>query len=100
MEVQQKRKIKYTPQGFSYIDVTLEDCVNWGGLGICNSCGGTYENLKLIFVLTDTYCEKCFNKWLRRSKNMSKEDIEYDLEIQERMDKKWYEYHLGGIDDE
>ncbi len=100
MEVQQKRKIKYTPQGFSYIDVTLEDCIRWGGLGICAGCDIICNNLKLIFVLGDVYCNECFKKWLERSKNYSKEDIEHDLKLQKEMDKKWYEYHLGGIDNE
>ena len=98
MEIQQKRKIKYTPQGFSYVDVTLEDCMNWGGLGICAGCGEIHDRLKLIFVLTDTYCENCFNKCLERSKNYSKEDIEYDLKIQNGRDKQWYFYHIGGFE--
>lgn len=90
-----KHTIKYTPQGFSYVDITLEDCLNWGGLGICNGCGkGPFEKLKLIYVLGDTYCEKCFNNWLERAKTYSKQDIEYDLNVQQGRDIKWYEYHL------
>lgn len=87
-------KIKYTPQGFSYIDVTIENCINWGGLGICNDCGAICSELKLIWALRDTYCNKCFDEWLERSKNYSKEDIEYDLKLQREQDKKWYEYHM------
>ena len=86
-------KIKYTPEGFSYVDVTLLDCLNWGGMGICNSCNKMHKDLKLIFVLTDTYCEKCFNDFLERSKHMSKEDIEYDLNVQKQYDIKWYKEH-------
>lgn len=89
-----KNKIKYTPEGFSYVDVSLEDCLKWGGLGICDGCGkGPHLKLKLIWVLHDTYCEKCFNKFLERSKHISKEDIEYDLNVQKDNDIKWYKFH-------
>ena len=87
-------KLKYTPQGFSYVDVTLDEIIKWGGFGICNSCGkGPFKNMKLVFVLTDTYCEKCFCRFLENSKNMSKEDIEYDLNLQKDNDIKWYKMH-------
>jgi len=88
------KKIKHTPQGFSYVDVSLMDCLKWGGLGICDGCGkGGHLKLKLIYVLRDTYCEKCFNEWLERCKSYSKEDIEYDLNIQKQYDEKWYKAH-------
>lgn len=70
------KEIKYTPQGFSYVDVGIFEVINWGGIGICNSCGeGPFRNLKLVWVLGDTYCEKCFNEWLERAKRYSKNDI-------------------------
>ena len=54
------KEIKHTPQGFSYVDVSIFEVINWGGIGICNSCGkGPFRNLKLIWVLGDTYCENC-----------------------------------------
>ena len=83
-------EIKYTPQGFSYVDITIQQCFDWGGMGICNGCGEVHKNLKLVYVLADTYCEDCFNNFLERSKTMSKEDIEYDLDIQKDNDIKWY----------
>ena len=91
-----KRTIKYTPEGFSYIDVDFKDCASWGGLGICDGCNnGPFNELKLIYVLHDTYCNKCFNEWLKRCKSYSKADIEYDLNIQNQYHISWYEYHLG-----
>lgn len=95
-----KREIKYTPQGYSYVDVSLEECLNWGGLGICDGCNtGPHQNLKLIWALHDTYCNKCFNNWLERQKNYSKEDVEYDIKLQKSHDKKYYEcysrYFMG-----
>lgn len=89
-----KKEIKYTPQGFSYVDVNLFEVINWGGFGICNGCGkGPFRKMKLIYLLNDTYCEKCFDDWLQRCKKYSKEDIEYDLKIQKENDVKWYKIH-------
>ena len=87
-------RIKYTPQGFSYVDVTMEECLAWGGLCICNECNEICNDLKLVYILGDTYCTKCFNDWLERSKNYSKEDIAYDLALQNGRDKEWYSYHI------
>lgn len=90
------KKINYTPEGFSYVDIDYHDWLSWGGLGICDSCGrGPFSKMKLIYILHDTYCENCFKKWLERCKKYSKQDIEYDLNIQNENHIKWYEYHLG-----
>ena len=88
------KEIKYTPQGFSYVEVTLEEVQKWGGFGICNGCGEFHDKMNLCFVLNDTYCDECFNDLQERMKTYSKEDIEYDLEYQKDRDIKWYEYHL------
>lgn len=89
-----KREIKYTSKGYSYVDVTLQECINWGGAGICDGCNkGPCQELKLIWALGDTYCNKCFNEWLERQKNYSKEDLEYDLRLQEQNDKRYYEHY-------
>lgn len=93
------KKIKYTPQGFSYVDVTLDECLNWGGFGICDGCNQIHENLKLIYVLHDTYCKNCFNNWLERAKKYPKEDIEEDLIIQNKFHLDWYKLH-GVINNE
>lgn len=89
------KEIKYTPQGFSYVDITIDDCLKWGGLGICNGCNkGPFSEMKLVWVLNDTYCEKCFNNWLERAKKYDTEDIEEDLAMQKGRDMAWYKYHL------
>lgn len=89
-----KEKIKYTSQGFSYVDVKLKQIINWGGFGICINCNKPFcLEMKLIFVLTDTMCPDCFNEWLERCKRMSKEDIEYDLNIQNQHHINWYKMH-------
>lgn len=87
------KTIKYTRQGFSYIDVDLIDVLSWGGYGICNGCNrGPLKDMKLVFVLGDTYCEECFNEWLERAKKYSKEDIEADLKYQKAHHMDWYKY--------
>lgn len=91
------KEIKYTPQGFSYVDVGIFEIINWGGLGICAGCGkGPFRKMKLIWVLHDTYCENCFNEWLERAKYYSKQDIEYDLKLQKGKDVQWYKAYLKG----
>lgn len=87
-------RIKYTEQGFSYVEITTLECLKWGGMCICNGCGKISDNLKLIYVLGDVYCPKCFESWLERSKNMNKEDIEHDLYYQKDNDIRWYKCHI------
>ena len=89
-----KDRIKHTPHGFSYVEVTIDEIRNWGGLGICNGCGKFHDKMNLCFVLTATYCDKCFNEIQERMDGCSQEDIEADLEFQNDRDIKWYEYHL------
>lgn len=86
-----KDRVKYTPLGFSYVEVTIDEIKNWGGLGICNSCGQFHDKMNLCFVLTDTYCDKCFNEIQERMNDYSKEDIEFDLGVQKDRDIPWYE---------
>lgn len=87
-------KIKNTPQGFSYVDVGIFEIINWGGAGICAGCGkGSFRNMKLVWVIADIFCDKCFNEWLERCKSYSREDIEYDLDLQKDNDIKWYKLH-------
>lgn len=87
------KSIKYTPQGFSYIDVNLLDVLSWGGYGICNGCNeGPLSDMKLVFVLGDTYCQHCFDEWQERAKSYSKEDIEADLNYQKAHHIDWYKY--------
>ena len=88
------QKIKYTPQGFSYVDVTVEECIAWGGFCVCNGCNEICGDLKLIYVLNDTYCTRCFKEWVERSKNMDENDRKYDLALQNKNDKNWYSYHI------
>ena len=58
----------YTDKGYSYIKCTKEDCLNWGGLAICDDCNKTMEDeIYLIYVLGLALCKDCFENWLKRS---------------------------------
>lgn len=86
-----KDRILKTEVGYNYIKVTPKEVFNWGGACICNSCNKQFaEDMYLVYSLTDTYCDKCFNEWVERTKKMSNEDIEYDLKKQENYSYKWY----------
>lgn len=84
------REIKYTPRGFSYVDVSLQECENWGGLGICDGCGKVQDDLKLVWVLHEVFCNKCFTEWCERQMNYSDEDVAFDLALQKEHDKSFY----------
>lgn len=89
-------RVKYTERGFSYVEVTPQENMSWGGMCVCNSCNEqfTEENMYLSFVLADTYCKKCWENILKRQKTYSQEDVDYDLALQNRNHLDWYKYHL------
>lgn len=83
------KKIKYTDKGYSYIECTKKDCLNWGGMSICDYCGRFMNtHVYLIFVLGQAYCPDCFREWLKRS-----EKYEEDLKLQEQNHERWYKAH-------
>ena len=88
--------IKFTDKGFSYIDVSLKDCLSWGGMGICNSCGKVSNSLKLVFILGDTYCDNCFNDWISNC-SLSQEELEEDLHYQYLHHLKYYRFYISKI---
>ena len=50
--------------------------------------------MNLCFAAGDVYCNKCFDRMKKHWKNFSKEDIEYDIKLQDEMSLDWYKYHL------
>ena len=82
--------------GYNYVRVTPEEVRRWGGYNICNGCNGQFlnEDMNLFFGCSDTYCDKCFNDMKKRWKTYSKEDIDYDMKLQNEMSLDWYKYHL------
>lgn len=86
------KRIKYTPQGYNYIKVTPGENFDWGGMCICNSCFKQFikDDMYLVFVLGDTYCEKCFNEWVETVKTYKE-----DLKFQADNSLAYYEAHLS-----
>lgn len=82
-------KIEYTKQGYSYVRCTKDDCFKWGGMAICDSCNEfMQENVYLIYILNQAFCEKCFKDWQKRSKK-----YDSDLQLQKQNHIAWYKAH-------
>ena len=84
------KKIMETDLGYYYAKVSKEECLNWGGFGVCDLCGELFEEGYLIFVLGNCICGKCFKEWLRHSNKYDE-----DLEFQYKVSESWYKNHLG-----
>ena len=58
-------KVVENKKGFKVIEVSCVECVEWGGLGICDNCndsllsGGIY-----VAVLNRVFCPKCYEEWM------------------------------------
>lgn len=91
-----EKRIQVDETGYNFVEVYPEEIFNWGGMCICNGCNEQFleENMYLCFAATDTYCKECFNNMRKRWKNMSKEDIAFDLKLQDETALDWYKYHL------
>ena len=82
-----KAKLEYTKQGYSYIKCTSKECLEWGGLAICDDCSKPMigEEVYLIFILGRAYCKKCFEEWIQRANR-----YEEDLDLQKQRHIAWY----------
>ena len=81
-----EKTINYTDKGYSYIVCNRTDCLEWGGLSICDYCGELMdEPIYLIFILGQAYCKKCFDEWVKRAKK-----YEEDIELQNQNHIRWY----------
>mgnify|MGYP007096557167 CR=1 FL=1 len=90
-----KVKLNYTKQGYSYVKCQKIDCLQWGGLAICDDCCKTMQDdVYLIFVLVRAYCPECFKKWENRAKRHTE-----DLQLQEERQKQWYKAYGFDIEE-
>ena len=90
-----KAKLNYTKQGYSYIKCKKEDCLNWGGLNICDDCNGAIaDDVYLIFILHRAYCSKCFKEWEERANKYTE-----DLQLQKECQKNWYKAYGFDIEE-
>ena len=86
------KKIETTEQGYYYAKVSNTECINWGGLGVCDLCGKPFIEGYLTFVLGNCICEDCFKDWLSRAKV-----YEEDLEFQEEVSERWFKNYFGDL---
>lgn len=85
------KKIQETDKGYYYAEVSLRECINWGGLGLCDTCNTPIvDGGYLIWVLNSCLCDQCFNAWLNRSKR-----YEEDLQLQYDNSEYWFENYFG-----
>ena len=84
-----KAILNYTKEGYSYIKCTKNDCFEWGGAAICDSCGEQMQNdVYLIFILGQAFCPDCFMEWKERSHR-----YEEDIKLQNARHLYWYNAH-------
>lgn len=63
-------KIIENKKGFKVIEVSMMECIIWGGYGICDSCNEPMgKRGYYIAVLNWVMCEKCYHEWLERAEN-------------------------------
>lgn len=85
--------LETTPRGFTYMPVTYQDCLSWGGFGVCDSCNQNMQYGYLVFVLNSCICSRCLNEWIERSSHYPQEDVDYDLNYQQQHQTEWYKWH-------
>lgn len=92
-----KAKLNYTRNGYSYIKCTAQDCLDWGGMAMCDNCNEKMSKDKeiyLVFVLSRVLCEECFEEWEKRSKK-----YESDLILQKDRQLNWYRRYGFNVED-
>lgn len=91
-----EKRIITDETGYNYVKVTPKEVRKWGGYNICNGCNGEFlnENMNLFFAGTDTYCDKCFEEMKKNWRTYSKDDLAYDIRLQDEMALDWYKFHL------
>lgn len=60
-------KVVDNKKGFKVIEVSFIECVQWGGLGICDSCATPALKGYYVAVLNQVLCEDCYKEWCERA---------------------------------
>jgi hypothetical protein len=78
--------VETTSKGFKVIEVTTEQCEQWGGLGICDHCGKRFVPTgKYVAVLNEVLCHhNCYEEWNSRAINYPEDRMFEDRHL-ERM---------------
>lgn len=75
--------------GYNYVPVTKKQCIDWGGLAVCDNCNKTFKSGVLVFVLYDCLCCICFEEWRSRASIYPE-----DLQMQKLCSEEWYRRHF------
>ena len=70
-------KIIENTKGFRVIEVSLQECLGWCGLGLCDWCGKGVGPGYFVAVLNSVMCGKCYENWMLRAQRFE-EDREFE----------------------
>ena len=84
-----------TSRGFTYLPVSSDDCLSWGGFAVCDYCNASFEQGYLVFILNSCICPECMADWLTRQQSYTDDDVKQDLAFQEANQDEWYAYHIN-----
>lgn len=62
--------------GYTVYKITAQECMQFGGLGICDECNTFSKVGYLVPVLNHFMCPKCYSEWLSYAKFYG-EDLEF-----------------------
>lgn len=65
------------PIGYTVYRVTAEECLSWGGLGVCDECNVCGPYGYLVPVLNHYMCPSCYHDWVLSCKFYAK-DLDFE----------------------
>ena len=61
-------KIIENKKGFKVIEVSMVECFEWGGIGICDNCNeAIVPKGYYVAVLNRVLCDECYDEWNERA---------------------------------
>lgn len=78
-------------RGYRVFEVSREEILSWGGLGVCDSCNSARFDNVFIPVLNSCYCLECFDEW-----NKGHVFHPGDVAVQERIIKHYKQFFKKG----
>ena len=62
-------KVLKSDKGFKLIEMSATEVIDFGGMGICDSCGNAARKGVYVAVLNSWMCDICFKEWHARAVN-------------------------------
>ena len=60
-------KIIDNPKGFKVIETSMTECIDMGGMAVCDNCNQCSDKGYLIAVLNSWFCPQCYNEWMEEA---------------------------------